>query len=260
MMLQYLHVGKELLVTDLILMRQKLMSITINTLIWVTSGAISATYILPCLGMAQSYASMMLVASAVSIGIFESFVNTSTIVSDLYGERIISYQLTLPIPGIMLLAQKALAFALRSFTVALCVLPIGKLVMGKHLVLSDISIGKFIVALAAAHLFTGCLGLFLASYTPGMQYVFNAWTRIVFPMWFFGGSQFNWYSFKSVFPIGAYINLANPATYAFEAVKSAALPHTHHLPFWLCIGMLILFSGLALFISHKKLQRRLDYL
>jgi ABC-2 type transport system permease protein len=258
--LHYLRLFKELLITDLILLKQKLGDTILNTLIWVTSITLAATYVLPKLGMMQSYGSMVLIGSIASCGIFEIFGNASIMVADLDGERTISYQLTLPLPGWILLAQKAVSYAIHSAILTLFIIPIGKLIMQDHFVLSAIQPVKFIIAYVMLHLMCGFFSLVMTAYTSNMGNILNVWVRGLFPMWFFGGSQFNWYTLKSINPWLGYINLANPLVYAFEAIKAASLADGNFLPFVICIPMMGFFSAVFLFIAHKKLQSRLDYL
>jgi hypothetical protein len=260
MIIHYLQITKELLITDMILMRQKLIDTITNTLIWVSSTAAIATYVLPYLGITQAYGSMTLIASIVSCGVFECFGNTSMTISDLDGDKTISYQLTLPLPGWLLLVQKALYFAIHSALLTLFILPVGKLIMGNHLQLSAIDPFKFAVAFIALHLMCGFFCIIMIAYTPTMNHILNVWCRFLFPLWFFGGSQFNWQTLKQVSPALAYINLLNPFTYAFEAIKGASLGEGLFLNFWSCIGIMTLFSALFLYFGNRKMQNRLNYL
>lgn len=260
MTIHYIKLMKELLITDLMIMQQKLKDTILNTLIWSVSFTLAATYVLPFLGMTRSYSSMVLIGSIVSCGIFEIFSNTSIMVADITGEKTISYQLTLPLPGWMLLVQKAVANAIHSGILTLFILPVGKLIMGNHLVMSAIHPAKFIIAFIVLHLFCGFFGLVMTAYTMNMDSIINVWVRMLFPLWFFGGSQFNWHTLYEISPILAYLNLANPLTYAFEAIKGASLAGELFLPFWPCISMMIATSILFLYLSNKKLQARLDYL
>ena len=251
---------KELLITDLILMKEKLSNTLINTLTVITTVTLATTYIFPLMGLGGGYASMFLIGFIVSCGIFESFGNTATMVADIEGDRTISYLLTLPLPGWLVLTQKALSYAIHNAILTLFILPIGKIVMGERLLLSAIQPGKFLLAFIFIHLFCGFYSLVMTAYTANMQSLFNIWNRALFPLWFFGGSQFNWYTLKKLSPWLAYLNLLNPLVYAFEAIKSASLPNENFLPFWACIIALTFFSTLFLYIAHKKLQKRLDYL
>ncbi|MBM3886537.1 ABC transporter permease [Candidatus Dependentiae bacterium] len=260
MIAHYLRITKELLITDLMLMKQKLFDTIVNTLIWVSSVTAIATYILPSLGITKAYSGMILIGTIASASVFECFGNTSVMVADLDGDRTISYQLTLPLPGWLLLAEKGVAFAIHSAVLTLFVLPIGKLIMGDQLVLSTIHLGKFILAYALLHLMCGFLGIIMIAYTASMNHILNVWTRFLFPLWFFGGSQFNWYTLKQISPALAYVNLANPITYAYESIKGASLTGEPFLSFWVCIAMMTLFSILFLYIGHRKIKQRLDYL
>lgn len=255
-----IHVMKELLITDFMIIKKKLASTILDTLIWSSSVTLASTYVLPKLGMTPSYASMVLIGTILSCAVFEIFGNTSIMISDLDGEKTISYQLTLPLPGHLLLAQKALSYALHTGILTLFILPMGKLIMGDMLSLSTIQPIKFALAYVVLHLFCGFFSILISAYTPSMSNIINVWVRFLFPLWFFGGSQFNWETLKSISPILAYANLLNPLTYAFEAIKGASLTGEPFLPFWPCMAAMVIFSALFLYFGNKKLQKRLDYL
>jgi hypothetical protein len=260
MIFRYIRLIKELLITDLIIMKQTISGTIINTLIWAGCVTAVSTYVFPQLGMTQAYGSMALISAIGSCGVFEIFGNTSVMVADLDGDKTISYQFTLPLPGWSLLIQKALAFAIHSAIISLFIIPLGKLLMGNQLILSAINPFKFVVAFCTLHLFFGFFALIMIAYTTSMSKILHVWTRLLFPLWFFGGSQYNWYTLKAMNPALAYASLANPLVYAFDAIKSASLSEGQYLPFWFCILMMVVFSALFTYIGHRKLQRRLDYL
>lgn len=259
MMFKYLRIFKDLLVTDFIIMKGNIRASIINTIIWTAAVTVVSTYVLPAIGINKSYGAMMLIASIATCGVFQIFGNAAFFVGDIDGDKTISYQLTLPLPGWLLWTQKALYFAVHSAIISLFILPLGKLLIGNQLVLSGINPLKFIAAFCFTHLLFGCFTLVMIAYTPNMSKIEHVWTRLLFPLWFFGGSQYNWYTLNTINPSLSYVTLANPFVYAFEAIKSASLDG-QYLPFWVSISVIIIFCAIFIFIGHKKLQHRLDYL
>ncbi len=250
----------ELIITDFTLTKQKVSQTLINTIIWVTSITLVTSYVLPQLGIDRGYGNMILISSIMSCGVFEIFGNTSIMVSDLDGDRTISYLLTLPLPGWALLVEKAVSFAIHSALLTIMILPLGKFILGNQLLLSNVKPFHFLAAFITLHLFCGFFALVAIAYTKSMQNILHVWTRLLFPLWYFGGAQFNWHTLKGISPWLAHLSLLNPLVYPNEAMKEATLGAGNYLPFWPCIGMTVLFSVLFLVIAHKKMQKRLDYL
>ncbi len=251
----------RLLKTDMLIFKSQFIDTTIDTCVWITFCTLVAAYILPQLGMNSAYGAFALIGYIGSASIFQTFGNVSQVVADLDGERTITYPLTLPLPGWLLMMQKALAFALQSALLSIIILPIGKLILQDKLNLSLIDPVRFLIIYATLHLFiAGFFTLFFVSITAKMSRILNVWTRVLFPLWFMGGSQFAWATLNTTAPLFAKICLLNPFIYAFEGLHAATLGQEGYLPFWLCIGMLWLFIVVFGVISIKRLQRRLDFI
>lgn len=256
----YLVLMKELIITELMILRKQLKDKIINQIIITVSVNLFTAYIYTYLGMPVSFAAMTSIGLLISCGVFEIFSNTATFLSDIDGERIITYELTLPVPGgWFVLVKKALIFGTNGIVLAALSLPLGKLVLQDQLDLSAIHLGPFILAIVCSHLLCGFFCLLLTAYTRNMGVIGNVWSRMIMPLWFFGGSQFNWSTLYEISPTLAYINLANPFTYAYEALKAASL-EGDFLPFWGCIAVLSITSLVCLYIANRKLKQRLDYL
>ena len=123
---------------------------------------------------------------------------------------------------------------------------------------SQTSIVKFLLMFIVMHLFVGFFTLVMAAYTPSMRYIENLWTRIVFPIWFLGGYQFTWLTLSNTIPVLAYINLLNPMTYILEGFRGAVLGVDGYLNFWLCLGMVSIWTVIAGYIGVRKFLSRLD--
>src|SRR5579862_1703210 len=125
----YLSIFKQLLVEELVIFRETFGDKIINLSIWVSITAGIFGYIMPAFGLAADYGSFQLAGLIASAGLFEIFPSVMMLVSDIEGDRVISYQLTLPLPSWLILIKKITYYALNALSLSLCVMPIGKLVL-----------------------------------------------------------------------------------------------------------------------------------
>jgi len=108
-------------------------------------------------------------------------------------------------------------------------------------------------------LFVGAFSMFIVSIIKDMNHTNQIGVRFMFPLWFLGGSQFSWLTLHKFVPKVSYVALANPLIYAHEASRVAILGQKGYIPFWTCIGMLLLFTFLFGWLGIRKMKKRLDY-
>jgi len=255
----YAYVFKQLLIEELIIFRETFADKIIDLGIWVSCTAGIFGYIMPAFGLSADYGSFQLAGLIASAGLFEVFPSIMMLVSDIEGDRVISYQLTLPVPSWLILMKKIAYYAINGLSLAICVTPIGKLVLWNQFSLTNISIIPFLLMVIVTSIFYGTLILWLASKVKSMSKIGNIWMRFIFPMWFLGGFQFSWSVLYKVCPPLAYLNLLNPMTYVMEGMRAALLGQQEFLSVWLCILALIVFSMLSGWRATVKLKQRLDF-
>ena len=254
-----LRVFKQLLIRDLVIFIPQYKDALINTLIWHTLTIAIFTYIMPSLGLAE-FGTFILVTNIASSGFFNTTENIATFLSDLTGDRAISYYLTLPIPQWMIFTQIAIANALKSLSIAIIMLPAGLLVTGNFQALPYFCWWKFALILTLGNLFFGFFSLIITAFTKSLDTMNNAWLRVVFPLWYLGGSTYPWIKMNSVAPLLGKILLANPLMLVLEGTRAAALNPATSLPFWSCIGGIIFYIILMGYIGTTQLMKRLDCL
>jgi ABC-type polysaccharide/polyol phosphate export permease len=142
--------------------------------------------------------------------------------------------------------------------VSVSVLICSKLTMWQVFDLTNLSLFKYAIIFVISHIFIGFFALLIAAYTPNMSYFENVWSRVIFPMWFLGGYQFNWFTLYKQLPVLAYLNLLNPLTYILEGNRVAFLGQAGYLNFWVCCLMLIFFLFMAAYFGVRKFMIRLD--
>jgi ABC-type polysaccharide/polyol phosphate export permease len=210
------------------------------------------------MGIQTGYGSKILFGSIASLSLFRCVHSIPILISDIEGDGAISYYLTLPTKQHMIFVRYALLFAITGAIVSLFNTVASKLILWNVFDLTNLSVFRYLVIFIIMHAFVGFFGLLLAAYTPSMRYFENVWTRVVFPLWFLGGYQFTWATLLKQIPGLAYINLLNPMTYMLEAFRSAFLGQVGYLNFWLCCGVLIVFTIVSAWLAIRKLMLRLD--
>ncbi len=232
----------------------------INSFIWVTMTTLVFQYI----GFGDTSDSIglfMVCASAATAGFFEVMDNVCATISDLQGERSITYALTLPVPQSVVFVRIALSNALQGMAIALFILPLSKLLLWNHFPLEQVSIPKILLIFALAQLFYGFFSLWLICMIKNVDAIGNVWNRVIFPLWLLGCYQFSWAMLVAKNPAVAYLSLAlNPLVFATEGLRAAVMGQEGYLPFWWCCAALVFFTTLVGAVGTIKMKQKLDCL
>lgn len=254
----YCNVFRHLVSADLIVFRQNFKNKLIDLSIWVVLTLVVMGYVMPIIGLSADYGTFQFASLVASVGIFEVFPEVMNLISDFEGDRIISYQLTLPVPSWVIFLKKITYYAISIVVMAVCMLPVGKLVLWNQFDLFKIAIVPLFLIILVSSVFYGAFTLWIASFVPNLSRVDMVWMRIVFPLWFLGGFQFSWYVLYKFSPAFAYINLLNPIVYVVEGTRAAMLGQQGCLPFWVSFVVLLVFTIFFAWHGIRRLQRRID--
>lgn len=255
----YFNVFKELIRADLSGTWKNLVDKMINVSIWLTITLLIFSYIMQNFGLQQGYGVFQYGSIVASMGLFEMFPSAVRLLSDFENEKTILYNLTLPIPSWVALLSKVTFYALNSLVLALCVIPVGKLILWNQLDLPQIAWSKLVLLLFFSSFFYGSLTLWLASMIPDMTQIQNIWMRCIFPLWFLGGFQFSWSVLHKTLPVLAFANLMNPIIYITEASRSTVLGQEGFINFWICLVAISTITLLFLLFAMSNLKKRLDF-
>jgi ABC-2 type transport system permease protein len=254
-----LHVFKELLHTDLYILKGTIFDQALNLLIWMSSMTLVNTYLMPAFGLSAEYSAFILAGLCASAGLFGVFPSVATMISDFEGDQIIPYFLTLPIPSWVVFLRLILYYALNFGMLGILVLPVGQLLIWNHFNIMHVAFGKFMLIFVLTHLFYGAFTLWIASRVRTMTKIGNVWMRFVYPIWFLGCFQFSWLVLSKKWPYLAWLNLLNPVTYIMEGMRAAVLGQEGYLNFWLCVSILSIFVVLCAWRGIALLKKRLDF-
>jgi ABC-type multidrug transport system permease subunit len=248
----------QLLRRDFLILRQELWTKIINVSFWLGPNIVIFNYVLPGMGIDQSYGVFILVGGIATVGLFTAVSSIPELLNDIEDNHSIYYYLSLPSYQWLTLARYAVAFAMSAFMVAFTLLPICKLVLWNLLDFSNFSLLKYLLIFPLLQIFFGFFALLITAYTSSIVQYEKAWVRIVFPLWFFGGYQFPWSVMRARLPYLAYANLLNPITYCLEGFRGAVLGQAGFINFWVCFGMLLLSTVVVAIWGVRKLLHRLD--
>lgn len=255
----YAALCAQLVIIDLTVFKQGFLDKLINLTIWVILSLIVTAYVMPLFGLQANFGMFQYAAMVGAAGLFSMYVSVVEFISDLEGDRIINFYLTLPIPSWVVLISKALYYFIIYFIFAVLTLPMGKLALWHEFDLTNFSYAKLLIILVAQNIFYAGFVLWATSKVPNIMQAENIWMRYIFPMWFMGGFQFSWHALYEAIPILAYINLLNPMIYITEAARVAMLGQEGYLNFWACIGVILIFSAFWFIMGMRNLKHRLDY-
>ena len=120
----YFKVCKNLVFSDWIIFKQIFVGKFINITIWVILSLWIVAYILPSFGLVESFAVFQFAGMLAAVGLFEVYGSTVELVADLQGDRVIDYNLTLPIPSWLAIASKAVYYFIVYFVISIVMFPL----------------------------------------------------------------------------------------------------------------------------------------
>lgn len=255
----YFEVCKNLVFADLLVFKQVFFGKLIDVTIWVVLTIVVMSYIMPYFGLSNNFGVFQLGGIIASAALFELYGNVIELVSDFEGNRIINYNLTLPIPSWLTLISKAAYYFIIYCIFSFLMIPIGKIVLWNQFDLTQISYFKFLLIMIVQNIFYACFVLWTSSLIHSMSQMGNVWSRYIFPMWFMGGFQFSWLALYKIIPALAIINLLNPMIYITEGVRITFLGQAEYINFWICLGAIAFFSVICLLLGMRNLKKRLDF-
>lgn len=255
----YINSAKALLVTDLIIFKRIALSKFINIACWVTCILFVNSYILPKLGITQSFGLLSFSAMVAAAGMFELFSTVVDMVIDFELGKVIYYYATLPLPFWMVLVRKMISVAITHSIITLSILPLGKILLWHDFNLLQVNWLQFFIILMVGNLFYGAFAIFVSSVVKTRERIGLVWTRFLFPLWFLGGFSFSWFTLKIVSPRLAYVDLINPMIYMTEAYRAAIIGPKGFFPFYYSIAALLIFSLFFGYLGIVRLKKHLDF-
>lgn len=204
------------------------------------------------------FASFIFVGAIASFGFFEIVGRVATLISDMNGNKVISYHLTLPVPSSYIFINIAISWAICTAILSVCLIPIGKILLFNQFSLSAVSYMKFVPFFLITNLFFGFFSLWLSSIIKDASNLGSLWMRVINPLFMFSGYFYTWKSLYGISKVSAILNLVNPLLYIMEGMRVAMLGPKGYLPYSVCIIVVSLFTIVFGFDAIKRMKKRLD--
>ncbi len=239
-------------------LRKEFLNQWIDLAILSSSITIIYAYILPAVGLASSYGLFVMLAQVASSCVWVIQGESSKIVTDLEGPKVISYELTLPLPYWVIYIKTACEYAIKTMLLNILNIPLGILLLWGKIDWTHLSVGKFVLIYPLICIFFGFFCLFTAVYAKGIVSFGRFWMRWGAQLFLFSGAFFSWYTLYGLSKLFARINLLNPLIYPFEAIHIPLMGQAGFINFWLCVLAIIIFTILFAFIGIRIFKRKLD--
>lgn len=250
---------KNMLAKDLYIVKKELPGTLIDVMVWPTVASIVFGYIMPKLSsVGEGYGAFVLIGSIITIATVTALDTASQVVSDLETNRIIDFNLSLPINPRLVFVQKALFITLKCMLNTVPIFFWGKLVLGSKFDLSNLSLLKFSIFYPMINLFIGFFAIWIVSWVKSQKTFIHVWLRMYNPMMWFGGQMFSWKQASEHFGLISSLMLLNPITYCVEGLHAAVLGQEGFINFWVCFLMLIIFTFVVGTLGVQNLTKRLD--
>ena len=254
----YLPVLKHMLYADYLTFKGEYVNTLIDNLIWTCINVVIMGYLLTGFGIRADFGLFTAATGGAVNCMFQVFPRAVSFLSDIIGNKVITYETTLPIPSWLAIARVGFSDALQSFSVAIVAAPIGLLFVWDQFNAAHVAPLWFISMLVASAFFFGFFGLFLASLIKDMSKIRGIWMRVMFPLWFLGGFQFTWQVMYAKAPLLAYVLLLNPFLYTMEGMRASVMGQAGSLPLPVCLTATLSFTLVCGFIGVRQVTKRLD--
>jgi len=230
----------------------------IDVLLITFTNIVVFTYLMPYFGLKATYGPFIAIGLVPVIVFFEVIPRTTNLVMDMTGNKKISYLITLPAPSGLILTAIPIGWALCAGIYTILILPLAKLLLLKKFDMSHFSIIKFAISFITIQIMYGFFAFWLTSLIKDIKYISWIWSRVVNPLFMFGGFFYTWKSVFSMSHLAGYINLINPVLLACESMRVSVLGQKGFLPFGYTILALWGFIAFFALLGVIKIKKRLD--
>jgi ABC-2 type transport system permease protein len=163
-------------------------------------------------------------------------------------------RLLAPIPIPLIAIEKIFVGMIQGLIAGLCVLPLGRLIMGPIPGLTLTHAGETIaIALLGSATFSA-IGLFMGTAIKPQQIGFM-FSLIIAPMLFFGCAYYPWRGLDVV-PVLKYAVLINPLVYVAEGLRGVLTPAVPHMPLAVVVVVLTVMLLIVGWLGVRSFLKR----
>lgn len=254
----YLPTLGQLLYADFLAFKPQFKDKLIDYFIWISLTVLVMGYLLTSFGLRADFGLFTAATGIATSCMFEVFPRAMTFLADLVGNKVITYDVTLPIPTWLAIARVGIADGLKNITICLVTLPFGVIFVWDQFKPATVHWLGLVSMIFVTAFFYGFFGVLLASIVKDMSKIGTMWMRVIFPLWMLGGFQFTWQVLYAKSPALAYLALCNPFLYTMEGMRAAVLGQAGSLPLWTCVGATACFTFACAWLGVRNLMKRLD--
>ena len=248
-----------LLARDMKVLKGRLRSLIIDSLILVVIAVLVFGNLLPMMGMPTQLIAPVFLGNSLSFFLASLGYNWALRMAyDLKFDRFIDYFQTLPLPRSWLFAYYVLSFIIEAAIVTLPMVTAGIIALGNNFGPINGSWPIFLGMYFLALLFWGLFFLGSAFVYEYQWFRTNMWSRRIMPIFALGPAFFTFKTISSIAPITGKFLLLNPVTYIIEGLRVSLLGGTDYLSLLIClVGSIvaIIFMYIRL---HNGIYKQLD--
>ncbi|MFC1854886.1 hypothetical protein ACFLY6_03420 [Candidatus Dependentiae bacterium] len=256
---EYLRIFYCLLWADIAALIHDFKGDFVDACVWMFCDVSFCAYVMPLMGLPSWYGLFVGASVANNQGLFDCYNSISGLVADYEGDRVLLFPLSLPIPAWMVFFKVALVRAIRTMCIVLLLLPLLFILLYTKLGAMKLSPFKFLFASWNILLLSGLFSVWASSIPKNSSTVGRVTTRILLPLWVFGGTWASWKVFNSAMPFLGKLLLLNPFLHGSESLRAAVMGQAGYLPYWSSVLAIIGFSVLFCVWGVWRLKKRLDF-
>lgn len=216
-------------------------------------------YIMPVMGLPHDFGGFVALGWVVLYCAAQPYWECGyKLLTDLQGDRMFDYDLTLKMPSWMVFLCVATSWFAQSVVRNSLSIFVAKLLLGARFDLSQLMVPKYVLIYL---LMNFCFSLSAAMIVFRIE-IFDQfqrfWSRFMIQALFLGGLEFPYAIAAKNLPWFSYALLVNPYTYAYEGIRGSVFGQQGYMHYWVCVGALILFSVVFAFLGLRWFVRRLD--
>jgi len=248
----------QLIRRDLLIFRREYAGKITDMLITFVVWTVVFGYFVPEMGANSDYGLFIMIGAIASFGIFDIIGVSSGLITDIQGDRTISYLLLLPISSTAIFCYIAISWALQSMMITLPLYFVGKVLFWNQFDLSKITWHQLILAFITINTFFGFFALWIVSSLHKVKNLSRIYFRFLNPLFLSGCYFYTWDIAYNISPAIGYLSLLNPFCYVMEILRAAVIGPKDYLPFWFSFAALWAFIFACSRNATRRLQKLLD--
>lgn len=261
MLKSYLATSWQLVKRDLHVTKKELKNLAIDAALLTIVELLLFGKLMPMIGMPSAFIIPVYLGSIIMFIFFRASSFADTVVYDLEFNRIIDYQLTLPMPATTLLITKIVGFMMQTMIVTLPQLFIGLAFLQPDQSLLSLSTCIYLTLFYPLILFFfGSLFLFFSFHYQFHWFITNIWVRRCEPLLMVSTIIAPWHTIYELSPLMAAIVLINPVSYAIEGLRTIIMQSPNALPLTLCTIGLLIASAISFILASNAFAKKVDHL